>query len=238
MKASTSQQESLLALFELDLSIARVQKEAGHLEQGQQLVDLRRELALANTELAQLVHQVEQTEIELKRAEQDLELVEKRIALDRERLNHTSSSKDAQGMQSELESLAKRKSDLEDIELAILERQESEQSSLGVAKQRRDEIAAKLEAETAAIAKRLAELAAQLAELNRQRAQATAGLPAELVGDYERLLGRGVPVGRLKGRDCQACQLSLSAADYAKVVDLDSEEVAHCPDCGAILIRS
>jgi hypothetical protein len=59
---------------------------------------------------------------ELARAESDVAMVDKRIATDKERLEHTASAKDSQGLEHELGSLMGRRSDLEDIELAIMER--------------------------------------------------------------------------------------------------------------------
>jgi predicted nucleic acid-binding Zn-ribbon protein len=67
---------------------------------------------------------------ELKRAESDVELVEGRITKDSERLVHTASAKDAQGLEHELETLRRRRSDLEDIELAIMERLEEAEAVL------------------------------------------------------------------------------------------------------------
>ena len=64
----------------------------------------------------------ENIQAELTRAESDVQLVEARIQKDDERLTQTSSAKDAQGLDHELETLRKRRSDLEDIELAIMER--------------------------------------------------------------------------------------------------------------------
>lgn len=237
MRAAIREQEALLALFQQDLALGRLQREREQVALGSELVELKRALAVANTALAEITHALEQTDLELHRAEQDLALVDKRIALDRDRINQTSSSKDAQGIQSELESLAKRKLDLEDIELAVMERQEGEQARLTEATTKRDEISQRLEEETLAVQRKLAEIEAQLLELGRQRASAAAVIAQELVAEYERLRARGVPVGRLSGRDCQACQLSLSASDYARLIEVPADEVVHCPDCSAILIR-
>jgi len=69
--------------------------------------------------------EVDNIRSELRRSESDVELVETRIARDAERLVQTSSPKDAQALEHELESLRVRQSDLEDIELAIMDNMET-----------------------------------------------------------------------------------------------------------------
>ena len=124
MKATASQQADLLSLANLDLQITRSKAAIKNLASGAQfsaLREIQRDLA---AKLIAARNALDSVNLELKRSETDLELVEQRIAKDEQRLNSTNNSKDAQGIQSELESLARRKSDLEDIELAILEQQE------------------------------------------------------------------------------------------------------------------
>ncbi len=66
---------------------------------------------------------------ELRKAEADVEQVSTRAARDRARLEAgTGSAKDLQGLQHELESLARRQSDLEDVELEVMERLETAQT--------------------------------------------------------------------------------------------------------------
>ena len=66
---------------------------------------------------------------ELRKSEADVEQVSTRAARDRARLEAgTGSAKDLQGLQHELESLARRQSDLEDVELEVMERLETAQT--------------------------------------------------------------------------------------------------------------
>ena len=124
MKATASQQADLLSLANLDLQITRSKAAIKNLSSGAQFAALRETQRDLAAKLIAARNALDSVNLELKRSETDLELVEQRIAKDEQRLNSTNNSKDAQGIQSELESLARRKSDLEDIELAILEQQE------------------------------------------------------------------------------------------------------------------
>ena len=73
---------------------------------------------------------VESLQAEKRRIESDLELVEKRIQTDQQRLNASSSSKDITGIQHEIDGLEQRKSMLEDTELGILSELQGQEAAL------------------------------------------------------------------------------------------------------------
>ena len=128
MEATEAAQLDLLALANLDVEIMRSRRAIAELSDPAQYATergLQLDLASKVIDARNLLDSIE---LELKRAETDLQLVEQRIAKDNERLAVTNSPKDAQGIQSELVSLAARKSDLEDAELFILERKEAAHS--------------------------------------------------------------------------------------------------------------
>jgi predicted nucleic acid-binding Zn-ribbon protein len=183
--------------------------------------------------------QKENIQAELTRAESDVTLVEARIQKDDERLTHTSSAKDAQGLEHELESLRKRRSDLEDIELAIMERLEQADSVLtGLIA----ELATADEALTDARAQYTAQSAALEAETATQRAtreSIVAILPDDLYALYERQRERyGVGASHLRGGVSSASGVALTESDLQDVRRAAPEEVVMCPDSNAILVRT
>jgi predicted nucleic acid-binding Zn-ribbon protein len=171
------------------------------------------------------------------RAEADLKLVEQRIDKDNVRLNQTSSSKDAQGIQAELETLKKRKSELEDLELAILERKEEAEASyqtiLVDKKSIDDELVQKESANETEIMKQRSGLDL----LTQQRAQQAGRIEESLLEIYEKKSLRGVAVGRLLNRECGACRMTIGATALAEIASTPRDELATCPDCQAILVR-
>jgi predicted nucleic acid-binding Zn-ribbon protein len=175
--------------------------------------------------------------LELSRAEADLKLVEQRIDKDNQRLNQTSSSKDAQGIQAELETLKKRKSDLEDFELSILERKEQAEAAYQVIihdkKLIDDELATKESENEAQIIK----LRSGLDLLTQQRNQQASRIQSDLLELYEKKSSRGLAIGRLVNRECGACRITIGATALAEISGLARDEVATCPDCQAILVR-
>ncbi|MEY4262489.1 MAG: hypothetical protein RLY88_197 [Actinomycetota bacterium] len=237
MKASQNQQADLLLLGNLDSEIARAKNSLAELTSGKSTKDMRElNLKLAG-ELIEARNQLDSVELELSRAEADLTTVEQRIEKDNVRLNATSNSKDAQGIQSELLTLAKRKSELEDMELAILDKKDEVAALFAEVQARKTLNESELrEAETKIEAEVLKHRSG-LDLMVQQRAQQAAQLPVELLELYEKKASRGLAIGRLIGRECGACRISLGATAFAEIQGLASDEIATCPDCQAILVR-
>jgi predicted nucleic acid-binding Zn-ribbon protein len=237
MKASEAQQADLLSLANLDQEISRSKAAIKNLSSGAQFAEMREAQRGLAAKLINARNALDTVELELKRSETDLELVEQRIAKDIARLNSTNNSKDAQGIQSELESLKRRKSDLEDIEIAILDQKEETSAAYATVASDKSIVDEELsDAETRNEAE-LMKLRSGLDLLSNDRAQQAARLSTELMELYEKKASRGVPVGRLVGRDCGACHISLGATALNEVQSLPSDEIATCPECQAILIR-
>lgn len=237
MKASENQQAELLSLANLDLEISRTKAGLSVLVAGEALVPLRatqRDAALA---LIQSRNALDSVELDLTRAESDLELVEQRISKDKTRLNQTSSPKDAQAIQSELETLAKRKSELEDLELNVLEHKEEVEATYKTVLADKQIIDEELVVAERASESEILKLRSGLDLLIQQRQQQVSRLEPDLFELYEKKASRGVAVGRLLGRECGACRMSIGATALAEISALARDEIATCPDCQAVLIR-
>lgn len=237
MKASESQQADLLSLSNLDLEITRTRVAIAALTSGEAFAGLLQSQRDAAASLIESRNQLDSVELELSRAEADLKLVEQRIDKDNQRLNQTSSSKDAQGIQAELETLKKRKSDLEDFELSILERKEQAEAAYQVVIHNKklidDELAIKESENEAQIMK----LRSGLDLLTQQRNQQASRIQSDLLELYDKKSSRGLAIGRLVNRECGACRITIGATALAEISGLARDEVATCPDCQAILVR-
>ena len=238
MKASQQNLEDLLQLASIDQSVERSTLEAQAILSGASLSELRgkqRELAL---QLLEASNHCESLSLELDRANADIAVVDGRIKKDREQLNHTSSSKDAQGIESELVSLARRKSDLEDATLGVMADLETADNKVATVKGIKDEVDSELAQLESAANQQLQKLQSGIALSKEQRAKTCDSLPTELVELYEKKALRGVAAARLIGRDCNACHISLTAAAYDEFVSHERDEVSFCPECQTILVRS
>jgi predicted nucleic acid-binding Zn-ribbon protein len=110
-----------------------------------------------------------------------------------------------------------------------------ELEKLKLEKQAADERLAALEQR---VASELADLGSQAEKIQTERKSLLSGIDQELAAAYERKFSRGVAAGRLSGRDCGACRLSITATSFEELMALPSEELAECPNCQAFLVRS
>lgn len=237
MKASESQQAELLALANLDLEITKAKNSLAVLAAAEAFSALRAEQRNAAAALIEARNSLDSVELELTRAEADLNLVEQRIEKDKVRINQTSSAKDAQGIQSELDALAKRKSELEDLELAILERKEQNEAAYKTVLADKQIIDEELASKEAANEAQIVKLRSGLDLSTNQRNQQAARIDVELIELYAKKASRGVAVGRLLGRECGACRMTIGATALFEISNQPRDEIATCPDCQAILIR-
>jgi predicted nucleic acid-binding Zn-ribbon protein len=119
--------------------------------------------------------------------------------------------------------------------MELLESAQQEHEKLKLEKQASDATLASLQER---ISSELAELSAQAEKILAERKSLLSGIDQELAAAYERKFSRGVAAGRLSGRDCGACRLSITATSFEELMALPTEELAECPNCQAFLVRS
>lgn len=237
MKATSEHQSTLLDLSRIDLQLRRNQKSIDEITRGDEVL-AQRQLLLANSErLLVARNEMDALKLELVRAETDLKLVETRIAKDEQLLQQSSNQKDVQGIQSQLQALAKRRGELEDAELVLLERKDEIDVSLKSINAERAEIQKLLESLETQQTAGLAKLTSGQQLLRDDRVRNLSQLSSELAEHYEKLFAKGVGVGRLDGLVCDACGMTLGGDSLESVRNTPSDELAHCGECGAILVR-
>ena len=238
MKANLQDQKRLLELVELDLNLVKNASDRAKLLAATDIQIASEKTLSLSDQLIDARNRVGDLELELKRSENDLELVETRIAKDKQRLSTTSSSKDAQGIEHELTTLAKRKSELEDAELGIMEELDKVRAELSVAESAKSAAENELSSLRASLSSETAELDSKRAELSAKRVALVGLIDGELALAYQRKADRSVAVGKLTGRECGACRLSITATNLEEIVALPADEISECPNCQAYLVRS
>jgi predicted nucleic acid-binding Zn-ribbon protein len=237
MKVPHAHQEIMLQVAGLDLELETLKSRLVELQTGAHLDSLRTSLFAASSRMLEQQTKLENFQQELHKLETDIELVDKRIELDRQRLSSTSSSKDAEGISSELRSLATRKSSLEDQELEIMENVETITALVELESATRTGLSNELSDSEAAMAGEITKLASQISIVATDRSAKFAILAEEAATLFTKKASRGIPVAALKGRDCDACRIGLTSSAYEDVVATPADEIATCPNCQAILIR-
>ena len=239
MKADPADQKRLLDLQDLDVKLARTAATLKKLPEQERVDEAEAALAAARATEREGLHALEELQAELSRAENDVELVEKRIAQDQERSEHTSSAKDAVGLEHELATLRERLAVLEDVELEVMGRVEEAEktlatSSAATAKAEAELDTARLEAERVR-----AELGAEQTEWQQKRAELVSSLPGDLVELYERQRERyGFGASLLRRRISEASGVTLTESDLQTIRQAPEDEVVICPDSNAILVRT
>lgn len=240
MKADAHRQWRLLDLQKLDTRLAQIAHRMANLPEA-----AAHEEALANAHAAdaQLVRartHASDVERERARAEADVQLVRDRASRNQARLEAgTGSSKDLQALQSELASLARRQSELEEIELEVMERAETAQSVVTASEQARSEKAAALRVAESARAAAVTTLEDEAQECRRTRADIAAGVGQDLLDLYEKILATtGMGAAELRERRCEGCRLELMRADLARFAKAPDDEILRCEDCRRILVRT
>jgi predicted nucleic acid-binding Zn-ribbon protein len=197
------------------------------------LADAERQLAARTVERDELARQQ-------KRIDDEVELLKaKRDGFDAKLYGGTvTNPRELQDLQEEIEALGRRITVLEDEELTVMEQVEPVEAMLAelttTIGQRRTVLA---DGEARLIAAE-AEVEAELAAEQERRVAAAGPVPADLLAEYDALRpgGGGVAVARLVGSQCGGCHLGLSAMEVARLRKLPDGQVAHCEECGRILV--
>jgi hypothetical protein len=239
-KAAPAEQLRLLELQALDAKLKQLDHRASQLRADPRLSDLNAGLQVAQSELVVRATELADTKRELVRAEGDVEQVASRIARDEARLNSgTGLSKDLVALQHDLASLAKRRSDLEDVELEILERLDDVTARQAQQQLIVDGITASLGGIREELDGKLADVAVERESTAGNRTALAATFEDGLLALYERTLAkRGLGAARLFHGTSEGSGMQLSPGDLAEIRKASEDEIVFCPDSGAILVRS
>jgi predicted nucleic acid-binding Zn-ribbon protein len=237
MKLDRAGQSALLKLAQVDLEIEQIKVEISRAIGSKELTDASALLSQYSGEVIAARTKYENLNMESRKADDNLHMVEERISRDLERLNNTSSSKDAQAMQSEVESLTLRKAELEEVELEILERLEEAQTELDEISAKRESTAKNIEEIQARIQTQVDELKSRGRKLTADREILVTKIPADVLEKYKNLAAKQIAVGQVEARACSACRMGLTASTIDSLAGLAEDEIGFCPECLAMIVR-
>jgi predicted nucleic acid-binding Zn-ribbon protein len=238
--APAADQRRLLDVQELDTRLDQIAHKRRTLPELARLVELDAQVGDLHTALVTSRTAVGDLKRELTKAESDVEQVRVRAARDQARLDSGQGSpKDLQALQSELVALGRRQSDLEEIELDVMERLEAHETALAEVTTAHDSLATRRAAVETERDAAFAALDAEAEKVRAERAAAVDGLDAGMVTLYEKLRaqlgGRGA--GALRGARCESCRLELNPLDVEAIRKAPEDQVVRCEECGRILVR-
>jgi predicted nucleic acid-binding Zn-ribbon protein len=196
-----------------------------------QLRDLLVVAAAAQSDLAR----------EQAKAEADVDQVRSRARRDREILDSGSATpRELSGLQSELDSLARRQSDLEDVVLDVMERGEAAAARTAELTRQREAAEADRDRIAAQLADVRAGLDKDVAFNTSQRGLLAGQIPADLLSLYEKIRAQygGVGAAAIRQRRCEGCRLELDIADVNAIKAAAPDAVLRHDSCRRILVRT
>jgi predicted nucleic acid-binding Zn-ribbon protein len=232
--------DDLLVVQEHDTAVDRLNHRRGTLPELAELARIENELAAVERNLGVVTEARDDVARRQRRHEDELGALEAKIAEVSGRMysGAVSIPRELQAMQAELDSMARRRSMLEDDVLeAMTEREplDEEVASLTARQAAHDETAARLRT---AIAEAHAAIEAELEQESTARSAAAASVAADLLKLYEQIRGRsgGVGVARLAGARCGGCHLTLPATELDGIRRAPPDTVSRCEQCNRILV--
>lgn len=239
LTAAPADQELLLDLQTVDSKLQQLSARAAKLPEAAALAALESERAELERSLGALTGALEDTQAELKRVEADVAVVVARAQRDRDRLAASSSVKDVEALELELASLAGRQSELEDIELAVMEQLEERDAALSEVQDQAAELDASIASARQARDAAAEAVAEEAGHTRAARVGLEARIPADLLDLYEKQRARyGIGASMLRGGVSLAAGVALGAADLDRVRAADPNDVLLCPESSAILVRT
>lgn len=240
MKAAPERQLRLLDLQAIDTRLAQIRHARTHLPELVDLADLAHKAGLIDDQLVRARTELDDIQREIARSESDVQQVRDRAARNQSRLDAgTGTAKDLQALQHELESLARRQTELEDVELEIMERAENAESDVKELERGRGELTTRITALEEARDAKLADLATEEAAVSAPRSGLVDELGPELVTLYEKIrTSSGTGAAALSRRKCGGCQLELNQVDLDRIRAAAADEVLRCEECRRILVRT
>lgn len=239
VKAEVTQQRLLLELAELDGELSRLAHRTANLPERQRHDQLKADHGAANDRLAVLGLAIQDLEAEASRFESDIEAVRRREEKDRGLLaSGTVNPKRLEELQHELDTLVRRRGDLEDSLLEVMERGEQLSEDQATELQNIDSLQSELAAAEKVCDAALAEIEQVRGQRQERRAVLVAALSTELIELYDRQrVASGVGACRLLGRRCGACRIELDRGELSRISAAAEDELLRCPECRAILLR-
>jgi predicted nucleic acid-binding Zn-ribbon protein len=242
LNAAAETQLRLLELQDKDTRLNQLAHRARTLPEAARLAEidarlsrLRDEVVAAETIAGDLEHEQE-------KADQDVEQVRERTRRDQQLLDSGSigDPKQLQSIQSELQSLARRQAELEDIELEIMERVEGARAAVAQLTGDRDAIAAERAELAAQVDGLLAAITAEKSAVDGERAEIAGTIPADLLGLYDKIRSDhgGVGAAPLHRGRCEGCRLELPPNEIEAIREAPADAVLRCEECRRILVRT
>jgi predicted nucleic acid-binding Zn-ribbon protein len=237
---SIEELEALLSVQERDTALDQLRHRRAALPERAELEARGAEMRRTEVERVEVGERHRVVQAEERRIDDEAQAVGVRADEVNKRLysGTVASPRELQAMQADLDMLRRRRSDLEDEELEVMEQRETLDAELATL----DAAIATLQAAVAQLRDTIATTEAEIDDEIARETAARDGLAKPigeaLLRDYDRrrAKNRGAGAARLVGTTCQACHLTIPSTEAEHIRRSAGSEVAYCDNCSAILV--
>ena len=231
----------LLTLQEHDLALDRLRHRRATLPARTTVAEAETEIATVDAESALLRGPLAELARNQERLEDEAQaLAEQAKAADRKLYSgEVSSPRELQALQADIEQLKRHQRTVEERALEIMEEREPLDAQMHALLASREERSADLATARAELAEAEGEVDGEIAIEQGLRDTAAASVDASMLALYERCRTNapsGIGAARLVGHTCQGCHLTIPATEVDALRKAPPGTVAHCDNCGAILV--
>ena len=239
MKAAPSDQLQILDIQRMDFAVATLRNKLAALPEIAELLGTTQRMAVVRDLAIAAETQISDIKRELLRSEADVEQVTTRLEKDEKRLaDGSTSAKELEKLQHEVQTLSARRSELEEVELEIMLRIDSIRERLQ--ELRAEETALTSASEKIQGRKVQASQAIELeiASLTEERKAIAASVDGALLELYEKIRSNsGTGAAAMREGRCDGCHLAINSVEISRMKTLPSDEVVRCEECRCILVR-
>lgn len=238
MEPSRETLVQLLELQKIDATIDRLEARRRNLPEQARLDALQERMVALEKSVAEQQAVVDEVAGRQHKLDGEIEMLSAKIASEEQKLysGAVASARELAAFQAEIESLKRRRTNVEDADLEIMEESEEAQKKLEGLKEEEAELRAAV-AEAAADKDRASsELEEQLRGANEERGTWVPRFDPELLRFYDdlRVARGGVAIAALSDGACQGCHMRLPAQEYERV--RHAEGLIYCDECRRILV--
>jgi predicted nucleic acid-binding Zn-ribbon protein len=242
VNAAPDDQLRLLDLQGLDTALDRLVHRRRTLPELEQIDTTQNRLGRLDDDIVLLETEDSDLAREQSKVDADVDQVRTRMSRDQQRLDagQVGSPRELENLQHEIESLKRRQSDLEDVELEVMEKREVVQSRTEELRAEKDQLVLALAEAEQRRDSTWAEIDAETDKTRLQRDELATSLPADLVALYEKVRSSSAGIGAAalhRGR-CEGCHLQLNTTDLNRIREAPADDVLRCEECRRILVRT
>ena len=204
--------------------------------------ELTAERARLASQTVQVETEVADLERDRRKSEADVEQVRNRKTRNEQLMQagKVSSAKELENLQHEVQTLTRRQSELEDVELEIMERLEQSterQRELGA---RTEALQAELTQAEQALAEAYRAIDEEAEQVAADRAKAAGEVDEPLLRLYEKLRQQhgGIGAAELRRGRCEGCRMELDTTFMAELRSAAADAIVRCEECRRILVRT